>query len=93
MAAIVAIAAVAGVVQGDRNQKNRARRTDRTPLNKSNMPDKNIGLTVDAEIAELIVAAWLEPVAKLNLPNSISRARFLKRRIRHYLRVINMVYV
>ena len=40
------------------------------------MPDKNIGLTVDAEIAELIVAAWLEPLAKLNLPNSI-RARAL----------------
>ena len=38
------------------------------------MPDKNIGLTVDAEIAKLIVAAWLEPLAKLNLPNSI-RAR------------------
>ena len=40
------------------------------------MPDKNIGLTVDAEIAELIVAAWLEPLAKLNLPNS-TRARAL----------------
>ena len=41
------------------------------------MPDKNIGLTVDAEIAELIVAAWLEPLAKLNLTNSIRARAFL----------------
>ena len=40
------------------------------------MPDKNIGLTVDAEIVGLLVAAWLEPLAKLNLPNPI-RARAL----------------
>ena len=31
-------------------------------------------MTVDAEFAELILAAWLEPLARLNLPNSI-RAR------------------
>ena len=43
------------------------------------MPDTNIELTVDAEIAELILAAWLEPLAKLNLPNSI-RARALFQR-------------
>ena len=43
------------------------------------MPDKNFGLTVDAEIAELIVAAWLEALAKLNLPNSIrARAHFVR---------------
>ena len=38
--------------------------------------DTNIELTVDAEIAGLIVAAWLGPLAKLNLPNPI-RARAL----------------